>query len=353
MKRQTTFDFFRPLLIITQLVLSGCADMYLSKKLDEKSNPKDSNHVMVYYLPKALLTIEFEHPQNDNTLSYTFKHTPILVPDTSAGYKLYYQKAFFHSDKSIIQVNDQGLLQSSDGATTSQIPTIFTKLAEVGAKLAEGAKFGVASLGEPKPGTPKNFKRTFDPCEKEADAVKTDLNKWSKEHFDGNLILEVAGCSNVSNDSGNGANSSDGVKYRRPVPVTVAIRDITSQAPLYKFVIVVPDKNNTFTYDIERGVFTETKNTATFTNGMLTKSDITNPSEVGGFFEIPVSLAKLAVSIPASLFQFRVMEEKSGAAELELETKVLEAQKNLFDEQINLMKKQKELEDEIKKLKRD
>ena len=88
------------------------------------------------------------------------------------------------------------------------------------------------------------------------------------------------------------------------------------------------------------------KNTTTleFTNGVLASAKYDNPSVLTNAFQIPVDMLKAIVSIPSALFQF-TLKRDTEPAELEAEKKVIELQTALLKAELELLRKQEELDE--------
>lgn len=73
-----------------------------------------------------------------------------------------------------------------------------------------------------------------------------------------------------------------------------------------QFVIVAPNKQRSYSYNIARSAFVQSKKTAlTISDGQLTQSHLTKPSEAEGLSEIPLKLSEKLAALPKDLLTLR------------------------------------------------
>ena len=110
-----------------------------------------------------------------------------------------------------------------------------------------------------------------------------------------------------------------GVCYRPVIPFNVELRpggvlyrplgrpvEAIEVAQGVQEVFMLPNRSPVVCLPIERVPFVESRFRATFANGLLTSVESDKPSEILGFLEIPIRVAKAIVSIPAELLQFKI-----------------------------------------------
>ena len=103
--------------------------------------------------------------------------------------------------------------------------------------------------------------------------------------------------------------------------------------------IRVIDPNQVFKIPIKRMPFVKRVNNLKFQQGTLVSNELSNPSTAEGFVDIPISLAKSIIGIPAEIFRIQI---GNSAKELEY----LQSQSSLEDEKsrLELSKLQRENE---------
>jgi len=67
-----------------------------------------------------------------------------------------------------------------------------------------------------------------------------------------------------------------------------------------------------------------------FTNGVLTKIDLTRPSEILAFAKIPVELVKAIAGLPMDLINFKVENVTANTNYLQAEINAIKAQQTLL-----------------------
>jgi hypothetical protein len=114
---------------------------------------------------------------------------------------------------------------------------------------------------------------------------------------------------------------SEGVKYRPLLPYRLVIK-----LPDHFFdrIIYLPNEAPVITLDVTRPFFADRITKLGFEKGVLTRIDLTRPSETLAFVTLPVELVKAIVGLPLDLIKFRV--ENIQESNRFLEAQVFELQ---------------------------
>lgn len=133
-----------------------------------------------------------------------------------------------------------------------------------------------------------------------------------------------------------------------------------------RLTVSVPNPNRVFAFNVPRSAFVQNKKLAlTISDGLLTKVDLTKPSEAEGFSEIPLELSKKLASVANDVLTLRVQRQNSlrdaSSAQLSsfnnqtdlqkaiatreeaLKTAQLQAQKAQLQAEIDLLQQRKNL----------
>jgi hypothetical protein len=227
-----------------------------------------------------------------------------------------------------IQLTPEGLLKKVDTTVEDKSGEVIVKLAEVGKEIARVAMY-VSSVGET-PVVKQDL--TFSPSD--LSDVNSKLIGISPEKFKIELVPMVPlSPSNMGGDN----KSSSGVCFRPQIPYK--LRFLQDGVMVEQRILLLPDGAPKICMPIERAAFVRKVTNLTFDKGILTEVHIEKPSEVLGFMDIPVAIAKAIASIPAELVQVKIdysNKEKDLAnarrAELEAKKALLDYQKKEQEE---------------------
>jgi hypothetical protein len=89
----------------------------------------------------------------------------------------------------------------------------------------------------------------------------------------------------------------------------VMTTDSTSEL-LASFTCYAPDFSRIIKVPVRRALFARRQQLPGFSNGLLIENHITKHSEIEGLASIPLNILKALVSIPAQLFQFRIIRNR-------------------------------------------
>lgn len=296
-----------------------------------------------YFLPRGMLSIEGA-PATDSGFTVTLSKKN--EPDHAARYFLKQNWHPAYSDATTLEVDENGLLTTSNVSSEDQSPAIIDKVTEtlinvakIGANLGGGIP-GIQALEETKPGTFLPFKVSFDPLDSHAVSVA------SAEMFKSGLILKIddhgVPMGKDARSAGSGRLSTGGVYYRPPATVGVKI---TSRPGFPARIVMsesvrIPDPANIGVLDFSRPILVKKTINVTFAAGDLKKLEYIKPSEALAFVSIPASVTgKIAEAIPDII---KVHDARANAG-LAAEKARLDAQKEVLDAQLALTKSKQAL----------
>jgi hypothetical protein len=363
-------------IIIGQLLLlCGCArSMLQSSQLPIETVDKVRDLNMVYSLPKGM--IHFKNDGKEVTVE------TVYVPDPEQYFTLAYLPRGSYDETVAVTVTSDLLLSQIEITSKPKIGEILMQALELGKAIA---KLPIAfAKGE----DPKNvFDVMIDPKvlltkkttkdvqelatlrdkEQELEAkVKTlqgkgkDITKPEQADLEQLVNMEIPGLKNQITNVKNKMTGSEslaslvtftgiedisltrlfptgntqsipspttGVKYRPLLPYRLEIR-----GPKYFFVKIVylPNEAPIITLDVTRPAFAERVTKLSFTNGVLTKIDLTRPSEILAFAKIPVELVKAIAGLPMDLINFKVENVTANTNYLQAEINAIKAQQTLL-----------------------
>jgi len=317
-------------LFLTLMMISGCS-VITSRKLSI-NQPSAEATAAYYFLPKARIHIQVLE-KKDNTQKHALQYVEtIIVPDESEFFLLDYNQSSLSSDILTVQLTTDGLLRKVDTAVEDKSGEVIVKLVELGKQVAKALIFPTStSVGE----SPIIIRDLIFSLSDLSD-VNSQLLKIKPENFKIDLKPMV---SLSSSNEGGDNKSSSGICFRALMPYSLKFFD--GEAVIEQRILLLPDGSPKICMPIERAVFVRKVTNLTFDRGILTEVHIEKPSEVLGFMDIPVSIAKAIASMPAELIQLKINysnQEKDLAdarkAELEAKQGLLEYLKKVPDDPI-------------------
>jgi len=286
---------------------------------------------MSYSLPKALINLSVDSDAAGKITVTT--PSASLLPDPDARYNVEIRESAFADDTYNIGVSTNGLLETSQGVAEDRTSGIVAKVIEIFTEVAKMTVNRAAPVEGKK--APYHADLSFDPFNNSSVARANSQLRYAGSDF----VIDVEGVSGETIgkitqveviNAASGCSGSLCTRLVRPIVIT-----LKSKASGFagSYMTIVPDPTYVVGVDIERGPCIKRDTKITFANGILTKYDLTKPSEVLGCLAIPLELAKAIVSIPGALLTFRV--EKIGN-----ENKLVDAQAALLASQAKLIKAQ-------------
>jgi hypothetical protein len=123
----------------------------------------------------------------------------------------------------------------------------------------------------------------------------------------------------------------DGVCFRPVLPYSVTL--MLNGFTFWSETALMPNGAPILTLQIHRAAFVANITNVTFDQGILTEVHIEKPSEVLGFMEIPLAIAKAITSVPAEILQFKIDYSTKQQSLSEAKKTQLEAAQALIDAQ--------------------
>ncbi len=106
-----------------------------------------------------------------------------------------------------------------------------------------------------------------------------------------------------------------------------SISDVdTPTGPAASFTCYAPDFSRIIKVPVRRAFFARRQQLPGFSNGLLVENHITKQSEVEGLASIPLNILKALFSIPAQLFQFRIIRNRIETEHEKSTVELLKAQ---------------------------
>jgi hypothetical protein len=312
--------------------LNGCSQRVIESSAKDQPEPD----AVGYYLPKGLIHLVINPKAGtQNPPDYEITFSVISVPDTEYLYTLTYLPKPTADDNINIQLGPNGLLKTITTTTIDKMPEIIQKIAALvptvlkqSIPAAQASKLQLVK-------TIKNIDVIFDPDNQD------DLKTLGNLKDAVGLVVDVKPLSKDQKTYVQSVDSTSphSVYYRLFVPyqVTVQFDSVTKEANppsstgvgYYNVsqILYVPNHHSPIlSCDIKRTAFVTKTTTLTFTDGVLTGSAITKPSEVLGFMSIPLNVATAIVAVPASIVKFRIDTTTQEKA-------LVDAQKDLIKSQ--------------------
>jgi hypothetical protein len=305
---------------------------------------------MHYYLPRGKVRIvgAYQKSEDGAGTSFQIKTTRILEPDRGQRYFLENQLHAFFDDDSTLAVDENGLLQTVNSTSTDQTPAIIENAADIAINLFKiGANFAELASDKSKAVVPRPFVYTFDPLNAvECGNATAFLSGMG-------ITLQVDPTpgpgSRVHRDSKDSffsrsttAAATDGVYYHPPVAVSLEFR-MNSVPPDTRDSVTytIPDYHVTECYSLRRAALIKQDTQLTFASGVPKQVKFVHPSQALAVIQIPQKIiGKVAEAIPA------IIKTQSEAAtrDVKNQTAVLQAQRDYLQAQIDVQKKQAEVE---------
>lgn len=334
-------------------ILTGCSSPSHRTVAEPEGEPAATNSRlgMHYYLPRGRIRLVGAYQKSEdgtNSLSFQIKTTRILEPDRGQRYFLENQPHAFFDDDSTLAVDENGLLQTVNSTSTDQTPAILDSAADIAINLFKiGANFAETAPAD-KSVKPRPFVYIFDPLDaSECANVRRFLNGMGitlkvRPTPTGRRV-HVDPKDSVSTKSTTAA-ATDGVYYHPPVAITLDFRmRIPSVGPDTRDSVTytIPDSDVTECYSLRRAALIKQDTQLTFASGMPKQIKFVHPSQALAAIQIPQRIIhKVAEVIPTII----KIQGESATRDVKNQTAILDAQRAYLEAQINLQKKQAEIE---------
>jgi hypothetical protein len=364
--------------LIVVLLISGLFSSCVVVKTNYSTDAKKEATVY-YYLPESMIKIkatakvaivynaDSSLTGSSNIIEESFVITSEMIADTKDLLSLNYNPNALMADEIKYAVNAKGLLETINISTDDRTAEIISKLAEA-PKIILGSSTGANKA----PNTivkikeyTANFAIKASAISNVAQVIKWNIVIVNELGVDEQPKAVPADFTISSTDTSttnqslstliNGSNSSSneiegiltrplkncslkiesaviGVGLNTTLPTNVVVADVTK-------LIVIP---------VKRTAFVKRVNKIGIQDGVILSNEINKPSSVEGFVSIPVNIAKVIVSIPGQLIQFRFDNTKRTdefeKAKLNYEKSLLESQKFALTKEQEIEKIKSEIE---------
>jgi hypothetical protein len=246
-----------------------------------------------------------------------------------------------YSDTLELKVKN-GLLDGAVGFSEDKTGEIIISIAGGLSGLIQPSFLGLAQ--------PKMFRLQLPPvpdgCKKE-DAIsvsqvidpsdKSDLTALNQRLKSACISIEIKEPDTTQTATLNSLTIANGLVYRQPGIFTFVVKDVDDKSELQKVRLSLAQGGQIGVISMPKGGFSKNEYDVAFSNGMLTKNKIIQPSEaLGAAMVLPDALREV-FAIPTELIQLKVDYSFS-------EKELLELKKAMLEAQIEIDKKQMELE---------
>lgn len=284
--------FFTALLcvLLGPILATGCAVYETRIEANPQRLVKES--MRQYFLPKAIISITAVRSVTNGIATDTITSAVKMVADNNPTQNFYLKTNhnFLYDDQNVIETDDEGLLKSLSATSTFKGPEILEKAGEVAgyalrlAVAASAEKTAICKAAK----NPLTIEVLFDPynensIKKASAMLEEKCFKLTATALVQNLstkdILEMIGKDNK------------GILYRLRTSFPYSVVSIASFDGI-QFHASIPDIDKIAIFNYDRGVFVSRKITLDFNNGLLTKTDVTSPSELYGFMQLLLAPVK-------------------------------------------------------------
>jgi hypothetical protein len=296
-----------------------------------------------YFLPRGVIRIVGE-PVENNAFKVTI--SKFNVPDPTSRYFLKQEMNPFFDDHTMLEVDQQGLLTTTNVESEDKTSEIIDKVTETIINVAKiSANLGSSivpltaeDVGQPPALLP--FNCTFDPL------VPSDVARARNVLRDAGFRLRVGGASGSKTVTATvtKAPASGGVFYRPPLVVHLTVETAIEGVPpvVEKAAVRIPDPAEIAVFSLSRPFLVKKTTNLAFIGGDLKTMDFKKPSEALAFVTIPASVTgKIAEAIPSII---KIQDSRANAG-LVAEKAHLDAQKGVLDSQLALRKSQQAILD--------
>lgn len=352
-------NVFRVASLIATAMLCACQTPML--KIDLAAGGKPGHY---YSLPMALVEVQLVpgalvDPQK--CAGQDFLTTkPKIIADPRHRYVLEYQANSMFKDVITVETSEEGLLKAVNTTTTDQAVAITNKLLELGTEISKIANKSGVDVNQASIKTQTDCKPIADYLP-HAEQLKDDAT--SADHKIGDYTVSIKlydkpnsdKSASSSTDAGRAGSASAPPTSPNPVPIVGSefvwyrplvryVLSVTEKVETKEYVratqvLLLPDRAQAIPLPVTRTPFVEQTLNYTFTDGSLKKTEITRPSTVAGFIDIPINLAKAIISIPAALLDFKITNTKKEASLADEQTKLLQKQATLLEELVKQQNK--------------
>lgn len=340
-------------------LVTGCSGTVLESQR-ATYDPRNDVSGGYYFLPKGKVILNVKLT-TENELSVSLKQT-VYEPDPRHFYLLNYEGSSGAHDKVTVTLTNQ-LLDKITVDSDEKSDEIIVKLVELGKEVAKiGAAFPAAEAKDVSA-------QAFD-VDVAIDPTSQADEDWFNSHFKGIVRLDVSkpdvskfaasqtqsDPSSTSNEAIYDTTCNASLCFRPALPYKLELFTDTTKSKssphpqptvLASFTAMLPNEAPVLGLDVTRAAFVKKVTTVDFDNGVFKEIAIDKPSSTLAFVEIPLSIAKAILSVPAEIVQLKIDTTKSAkdlhdarTAELEARQKLIEAQEDFLESQRERLRNQ-------------
>ena len=326
------------------LGLSSCttqSNLYADISPEGQPSGNQAQVGLHYFLPRGKIRMTGSYQKSGDESSFKITTERLIEPYREERCFFKYRSSVLYDDEFTLEIDDNGLLKTVNSTSTDQTPAIIESMTEIAVNLFKiSAELGITGKLEKKP---RPFVYTFDPLDKkQADAAEEFLRDMG--------ITLTIDCRKIA-DLGKGkdlgsktvsSTKTDGVFYHPPVAVTLNFSIGKAAAPDTKDSVVytLPDYRFIECVSLRRATLVKQDTQLTFSKGMLNHVKFTRPSQALAAVQIPQKIvSKAAEAVPAII----KIQSEAATRDIKDQTAQLKAQRDYLQAQIDLQKKQAEL----------
>lgn len=319
------------LLIINLAVtaLMGCERRFVT--IDRLDSSQMQFVGLSYFLPRGIVTLTISKKKSDTNkdpnISLTIDNLK-YISDPEHHYRINVHHDVFYDDNISVEVDENGLLKAINSTTTDKTPDIIRTIANAPIEIL-GSERSIRA-----PAEYFEIKFTLDPTRVE----DRDRLNQVLDDLGANVEFSARPYMNLPSSAGvHQPNCNLDPCFRTALPYALELVARDASTVIARSVVVLPNKYIVGQVPLTRAPFVTKKLSLTFTNGMLTKADLDNKSEVLAFVQIPIDVAKAIVGIPSALFSFQVKQLQADNLYLTEQERSLNLQRQIIEAQNKLL----------------
>lgn len=283
--------------VAAMTVLAGCASGMVISHAVTKDNSLTPNRAY-YFLPRGYLNIELSSEKGKYALSIAVTYEP----DPESLYEVELNESIFSDDSVVFEITQKGLLTYVSGKSKDQRGALIGKIAELAVEIGKAVALDEEEVKR------VLLKVSIDPTASADSTGKTEVEKVSarvSELTNGELAVGFTPLeASKSIIDKKCSECTSGIRFRPLLPYGVTVT--RNGKAISSGIVLLPNQAPIFSMTLARASFVEKETKITFLDGILTKYEITKPSQALGFIQIPIDIAKAIVSIPSSILQFKI-----------------------------------------------
>lgn len=270
--------------------MSGCAGTII--KSHSVDSPVLEPNRVYYFLPTGYAEIELISQKG----SYALTATIVYLPDPTKLYQVSVEESILTDDDVTFETSQNGLLKFVSGKSKDQRGAIVTKAAELAVEIAKAVVADELDVKK------TLLKVLIDPTDQKQ---KGEVNGRLGALTNSELKIDFKGIAGTDTILKAKCTSCDvGLKFRPLLPYLATVKQ--DDKLISSGVVLLPNEAPVLSLEVARASFVEKDTKITFIDGVLTKYEMTKPSQALGFMQIPIDIVKAITSIPSAMLQFKI-----------------------------------------------